>query len=76
MSMALPRLVPPVLPQGQALRRAVTSQLGALTEIRGRRVLLRQPDGFECFLAVRGNRDAPDLVVLDADDGVGSQAQL
>src|SRR5829696_7776146 len=74
--MAIPRLVPPVLPQGQALRPAMTSQLAPPTEIRVRRVLLRQPDGFECFPPVRGNRNTPDLGVLDGDDGVGSQAQL
>src|SRR5262245_44446193 len=38
--------------------------------------LFRQPGGFEGRLAIGGYRDAPDLVVLDRDDGVCSQAQL
>jgi hypothetical protein len=40
------------------------------------RALLQQPDGFEGRPPIGGYRDAPDLVVLDGDDGESSQAQL
>src|SRR4249919_23095 len=40
------------------------------------RPLLRQPGGFEGLLPIGGYSDAPDLVVLDGDDGVSGQAQL
>ena len=40
------------------------------------KALLRQPGGFEGRLPIGGYCDAPDLVVLDGDDGVSSQAQL
>ena len=40
------------------------------------KALLPQPGGFEGLLPVGGYCDAPDLVVLDRDDGVSSQAQL